>query len=416
MRSVMQIVTIAAAAIAAGSGLGHERVAGGQPADAPPAATQADNRDAAQPFRSRRPVRPSSVSRDPVLPPEPGPADRRIPPITEVAPPDDWTPEERRNIEVYEKSNRSVVNITTRTVRPENLFYVEVAEGSGSGSVLDQQGHILTNLHVIEGAREIRVTLHTGETYEATLVGQDPLNDIAVLRISAPAEDLFPITFGDAKRLRVGQRIYALGNPFGLERTLTTGIISSLNRTLPSRDDRRIKAIIQIDAALNRGNSGGPLLDSRAELIGMNTAIASSTGENTGVGFAIPVSTIQRVVPQLIRNGQVIRLESGIITVQTDRGLLVARLVPGGPGERAGLRPIRLIREQMQRGPFVYERTRVDQASADLVLAVDGQAVKTRDEFLTEIEQKSPGDVVQLTVDRQGETVQVAVRLEAPQP
>ena len=260
------------------------------------------------------------------------------------------------------------------------------------------------------------MTLHTGETYEATLVGQDPLNDIAVLRISAPAEDLFPITFGDAKRLRVGQRIYALGNPFGLERTLTTGIISSLNRTLPSRDDRRIKAIIQIDAALNRGNSGGPLLDSRAELIGMNTAIASSTGENTGVGFAIPVSTIQRVVPQLVRNGQVIRLESGIITVQTDRGLLVARLVPGGPGERAGLRPIRLIREQMQRGPFVYERTRVDQASADLVLAVDGQAVKTRDEFLTEIEQKSPGDVVQLTVDRQGETVQVAVRLEAPQP
>ena len=151
MRRVMQIVTIAAAAIAAGSGLGHERVAGGQPADAPPAATQTDNRDAAQPFRSRRPVRPSSVSRDPVLPPEPGPADRRIPPITEVAPPDDWTPEERRNIEVYEKSNRSVVNITTRTVRPENLFYVEVAEGSGSGSVLDQEGHILTNLHVIEG-------------------------------------------------------------------------------------------------------------------------------------------------------------------------------------------------------------------------------------------------------------------------
>ncbi len=368
------------------------------------------------PSLTRRPVRPAATLRASPTAPEPTGTISGIRSTANFDLEDDWTPEERRNIEVYERSNRSVVNITTKTIRPENLFYVEVAEGSGSGSVLDREGHILTNLHVIEGARQIRVTLHSGKTYETAQVWQDPINDIAVLRIEAPPEELYPVTFGDASRLRVGQRIYAIGNPFGLERTLTTGIISSLNRTLPSRDDRRIKAIIQIDAALNQGNSGGPLLNSRAELIGMNTAIASSTGENTGVGFAIPVSTIRRVVPQLIQNGRVIRPESGIITVQTDQGLLVARLLPGGPAERAGLRAIRLVREQMQRGPFVYERTRVDQAYADIILAVDGQPVATRDDFLSEVEQRNPGDILRLTINRQGETIDVPLRLEASQP
>jgi S1-C subfamily serine protease len=324
----------------------------------------------------------------------------------------EWTPEERRNIRVYELTNRSVVNITTRTLRPDFPFFADVAEGSGSGSVLDKDGHILTNLHVIEGAREIRVTLHTGNTYDADLVGQDPLNDIAVLRIRAPQSDLLPLVFGDATRLRVGQRIYAIGNPFGLERTLTTGIISSLNRTLPAQDDRRMKAIIQIDAALNRGNSGGPLLNSRAELIGMNTAIASSTGENTGVGFAIPISTIQRVVPQLIKNGHVIRPETGIVAVQTDRGLVVARLQPGGPGERAGLQGFRVIREQMQRGPYLYERTRIDQSAADEIIAVEGTPVKSRDDFFSLIEQRSPGDSVQLTIRRQGQPLELIMELE----
>jgi S1-C subfamily serine protease len=337
-------------------------------------------------------------------------------PLEDLADEDDWTAEERRNIEVYERSNRSVVNIMTRTVRPDFLFRIEVAEGSGSGSVLDEQGHILTNLHVIDGAELIRVTLHTGETYEATLVGQDPLNDIAVLRIAAPPGDLVPVRLGNAARLRVGQRIYAIGNPFGLERTLTTGIISSLNRTLPSRNERRMRAIIQIDAALNRGNSGGPLLNSRGELIGMNTAIASSTGENTGVGFAIPVSTIRRVVPQLIASGRVIRPDSGILPVQSDRGLLIGRLIPGGPGERAGLQGIRLTREQSQRGPFVYERTRIDQSQADVILAVDGASVQTRDDFLAEIESKRPGDQVTLRINRQGQTIDVLLRLDASPP
>jgi S1-C subfamily serine protease len=351
-------------------------------------------------FRERTATSPTPFRYDGTLEPD------------ELADAELFTPEEQRNIAVYERTNRSVVNIMTRTVRPDFMFNIEVAEGSGSGSILDKRGHILTNLHVIEGAREIRVTLHTGTVYEASFVGEDPLNDVAVLKIDAPEQDLFPVTLGDASGLRVGQRIYALGNPFGLERTLTTGIISSLNRTLPSRNERKMKSIIQIDAALNRGNSGGPLLNSRGQLIGMNTAIASTTGENTGVGFAIPVSTIRRVVPQLIQTGRVVRPDSGIVAVQTDRGLVIGRLTPGGPGERAGLQGFRLIREQMQRGPYLYERTRIDQSNADIILAVDGRPVESRDDLHTEIERKKPGEEVTLTISRGGQTRKVTIRLE----
>src|SRR5690606_34977599 len=210
--------------------------------------------------------------------------------------------------------------------------------------------------------------LFNGKEYDAGLVGQDPLNDIAVLRIDAPADELFPVVFGDSSRLRVGQRVFAIGNPFGLERTMTVGIISSLNRTLPSRRTRRMKSIIQIDAALNQGNSGGPLLDSHSRLIGMNTAIASATGENTGVGFAIPVGTIARIVPQLIETGRVIRPDIGIAyMVYTDRGLAIVSMVPGGPAERAGLRGVRIERRKTRRGPFVYEESRIDRDYADVV-------------------------------------------------
>ena len=323
------------------------------------------------------------------------------------------TPEERTNIAVYERNNKSVVNIMTRTVRPDFFSFVEVAEGSGSGALIDTKGHILTNLHVIEGAREIRVTIHNGETYEAGLVGQDPLNDIAVLRIAAPAQDLHPISMGNSDRLRVGQKIYAIGNPFGLERTLTTGIVSSLNRTLPSQNKRQIRSIIQIDAALNQGNSGGPLLDSRGEMIGMNTAIASRTGENTGVGFAIPASTIRRVVPQLLESGRVIRPQSGIEAIQTDRGLVIAALTPGGAGERAGLRGFRMIREQRQRGAYLYERTRVDQSTADIIVAVNGKPVTTRDDFLTQIELGQPNSAIIITIERQGKQQDVSLTLDA---
>jgi S1-C subfamily serine protease len=181
---------------------------------------------------------------------------------------EEFTPEERTNILVYERANRSVVHITTKSAQRELIFLEVPAEGTGSGSILDRDGHILTNYHVVEGASEIRVTLASGESFEAGLVGYDPPNDMAVLKVNAPAEKLIPIALGDSSKLRVGQAVYAIGNPFGLERTMTTGIISSLNRTLPTRAGRVMKSIIQIDAALNRGNSGGPLIDSASRSAG----------------------------------------------------------------------------------------------------------------------------------------------------
>ena len=327
----------------------------------------------------------------------------------------EYTPEERVNITVYDKTNRGVVHIMTRGPSSESFFSLEgPTAGSGSGSVLDRQGHILTNFHVVEGANEIRVTLFTGETYDAGLVGRDPLNDVAVLRIDAPAEALFPIELGDSSRLRVGQKVLALGNPFGLDRTLTQGILSSLNRTLPSRAGRDMKSIIQIDAALNQGNSGGPLLNSRGQLIGMNTAIASSTGANTGVGFAIPVNTIKRVVPQLIENGRVIRPVIGIASVyETQQGLVIIELVPGGPADRAGLRGFRVIRKKERRGPFVYERTQVDRAYADVIIGADGRRVATGDELLDVVESKKPGERLIVRVLREGRQVDVLVILGA---
>jgi S1-C subfamily serine protease len=329
---------------------------------------------------------------------------------------DEYTPEEQTNIAVYEKCNRSVVHITTRSVVPERFFFLDaqVAEGAGSGAVLDQNGNILTNNHVIDGAGEIRVALYNGDIFPATLVGKDAVNDIAVLRIAAPPDVLHPIEFGDSERLRVGQKVYAIGNPFGLERTLTTGIVSSLNRQLPSQGQRTMKSIIQIDAALNRGNSGGPLLDSRGRYIGMNTAIASQTGENTGVGFAIPANTIKRVVPQLLEHGHVIRPDIGITRVfQTEQGLLIVTTAPGGPAERAGLQGFRLVRKENRRGPFVFSETHIDPESADRIVAIDGQKCRTGDELLSLVEAKKPGETVLVTIVRQGREMQVPVVLGA---
>jgi S1-C subfamily serine protease len=337
-----------------------------------------------------------------------------------AAPPADpeLTPEERVNVAVYESVNRGVVNINTKGVRGESFFLFEIpSEGAGSGSVIDKSGHVVTNYHVIEGAREIQVTLFDGKSYQAELVGEDPSTDVAVIRIKAPASSLFPVVFGDSTRLKVGQRVFAIGNPFGLERTLTTGIISSLNRSLPSRNGRTIKSIIQIDAAINPGNSGGPLLDTQSRLIGMNTAIASRTGQNTGVGFAIPVTSIARVVPQLIQKGRVVRPEIGIARVyQTERGLLIATLSPGGPAEAAGLRGPRIVRERKRQGPFVYENQSIDRTAADLIVAVDGQRITSADEFLSAIESKRPGEEVALTIVREGHELQLRVKLgESPE-
>ena len=323
------------------------------------------------------------------------------------------TAEEKNNIHVYETVNQGVVHITTRSVPNESfLLFDSPREGSGAGSVIDRQGHILTNYHVIENARRIQVTLYDGQSYLAQLVGQDPSNDIAVLRIDAPLERLNPVHMGDSSPLKIGQKIFAIGNPFGLERTLTVGIISSLNRTLPARNRRTMKSIIQIDAALNQGNSGGPLLNSNGQLVGMNTAIASRTGENTGVGFAIPVNTIKRVVPELIRNGRIIRPDIGITRVyQTDDGLMIAQMTPGGPAEKAGLQGFRVIRRQNRRGPFILDESRVDQSRADLIIAVDQTKIVTVDDFLTLLEKKKPGDTVTITVIRDRRQVDIPVQL-----
>jgi S1-C subfamily serine protease len=307
------------------------------------------------------------------------------------------TPDEVVNVAVYELVNRGVVNISTVSERSRGFFMMAVPEpGSGSGSVLDTAGHILTNYHVVEGARQVQVTLFNEENYDAELVGADPVNDVAVLKIDAPEAELFPVTLGDSDHLRVGMRVFALGNPFGLDRSMSVGVISSLNRSLEIRENWVIKSIIQIDASINPGNSGGPLLDAHGHLIGINTAIATADAhQSAGIGFSIPISLVKRVVPELIAHGRVIRGDIGITHVTVvDDGLRIARIVPGGPAEAAGLRGPKVSR----RGPVVIE----DRSTADIIVEVDGEAVSTAAEFLGHIESKKPGDVVEVTVLRTG--------------
>jgi S1-C subfamily serine protease len=367
-----------------------------------------------------RSVEPAAVAQDgPALPPAnvgPELPLRQPQPTPAPLPGDDLTPEERVNVAVYDNANRGVVNITTKGFQGERFLMIEVpSEGEGSGVVLDRQGHILTNYHVVDGARQIQVTLFDGKTYEAKLKGQDPATDVAVIQIAAPPQSLFPVQLGSSTQLRVGQRVYAIGNPFGLERTLTTGIISSLNRSLAGRrGGRALKSLIQIDAAINPGNSGGPLLDSHSRMIGMNTAIYSKSGQSAGVGFAIPVSTIARVLPQLLSTGRVLRPDAGIAVVHpTEHGLMVVKLTPGGPAERAGLQGPRVVRQEKRQGPFVFQYQTIDRAAADLIVAVDGKPVKTGDDYLDAIESKRPGDRVVLTAVRNGQQRQILLILEA---
>lgn len=326
---------------------------------------------------------------------------------------DDLTPEEAINVAVYERCNRGVVNITSKGLPGERFFFMEVpADGSGSGSIIDREGHVLTNYHVVEKAQQVEVALFDGSTFDAKFVGADPVNDLAVIKIDAPPEKLFPIEIGDSSRLKVGMHVFAIGNPFGLERTMTSGIVSSLNRSLQIRGNRSIKAIIQTDAAVNPGNSGGPLLDSRGELVGVNTAIATaSAGQSAGVALAIPATLVNRVVPQLLKHGRVIRPEIGIQQVlETERGLRIALLTPGGPAERAGLRGPQIT--QLRRGPLYW--TKEDRTAADLIVAVDGEDVETADDFLGIVERKKPGETVVLTVIRGSQTLDVPVVLAGP--
>lgn len=323
------------------------------------------------------------------------------------------TPEERIAVGVYEQCHHSVVHIETRGDSTSIVGRVIQSEGSGSGSVWDREGHILTNYHVIRGASHMIITMHDGEQYDASLVGHDISNDIAVLKIDPGDDSLRPISVGRSERLRVGQRVFAMGSPLGLEQTMTSGIVSSLNRTIPSLSKRTMRSIIQIDAALNRGNSGGPLLNSRGELVGMNTAIASRVGENSGIGFAIPSATIVRVVSQLIEFGKVRRPNIGIESIaETSRGLMVVALEPGGPAEQAGLKGIRVVRYRMMLGELV----RSDYSTADIVTEVDGEKVSNVDDLLSTIENRKAGDSVLLTLKRGEQTLRVPIRLVEETP
>lgn len=324
--------------------------------------------------------------------------------------------DEKSNIDVYGSSNKSVVNISTRSYAHDPIFRnAAPMEGSGSGSVLDKSGHILTNYHVIEGASFVSVTLFDGSSHDAEIVGADPENDTAVIRVKAPEAVLHPVKFGESSNLVVGQKVLAIGNPFGLERTLSVGIVSALNRTLPSRvRGYSIKDVIQIDAALNRGNSGGPLLNNQGLLIGMNTAIAnpSGSGENTGVGFAIPVNTLRSVVPQLIKFGKVIRPDLGIAHTTPQRtGLRINVVEPNGPAAKAGLRGVRVVRRQVRQGRYILEYETPDYDYADQIVAVDGKKVSTYSDLIRMIESKKPGDEVTVTVVREGRQVEVPVKL-----
>lgn len=326
------------------------------------------------------------------------------------------TPDEQRNISVYETANRSVVNIDTKTVQIGPFMTQHEAEGAGSGAVIDREGHIITNYHVIDGAQQISVTLASNDVFPAELIGGDKEHDIAVLKINAPAEVLFPINMGASEHLRVGQRVYAVGNPFGWDGTMTTGIVSSLNRNLPSRvDGRQMKSLIQTDAAMNPGNSGGPLLDGNARMVGMCVAIASRTGQNTGIGFAIPIDRIKAVVPELIANGRIVRADIGIINVmETKNGLVIRQVAPDGPAAEAGLRGGRVVMRQFKQGGLVLaQQPVVDYSQADRVVAFDGEELRTGVQFQDKLWSHKPGDTVTLTVIRDGRRVEVPVTLRA---
>jgi S1-C subfamily serine protease len=318
--------------------------------------------------------------------------------------------DEQNNIEVYKVLSPGVVFIHSTSYARDWLGFVEPQEGSGSGSILDQQGNILTNYHVIEGAQKLSVSMGGKKDYAAMIVGGDPDTDLAVIRLTEkPAGPLTVVPLGDSDKLVVGQKVLAIGNPFGLDRTLTTGVISGLQRPIRARNNRLIEGAIQTDASINPGNSGGPLLDSRGRMIGINSQILSPSGSSAGVGFAVPVSIAKRVVPQLLSSGKVRRPKLGISTrdvsairnqveLPVSEGVLIIQVARGSGAADAGLRGI----QQTENG---------DVELGDIILGIGDDSVANSDDLFRVLDKHQIGETVQVRILRDGQRLSVPVKL-----
>lgn len=324
-------------------------------------------------------------------------------------------PDEEVNVRVYKDLSPGVVNISTVVVNYDFFLNPVPGRGTGSGSIIDKRGHILTNYHVIEKADKIQVTLAVGGKFPARLIGADPNNDLAVIKIDASSDQLTVIPIGNSSELVVGQRVLAIGNPFGLDRTLTVGIISSLGRTIRAQNGRLIRGIIQTDAAINPGNSGGPLLDTNGRLIGVNSAIFSPSGGNIGIGFAIPADTAKRVIPQIISKGYVSHPWLGIagqditpevaqsLNLPISHGILISQVIKRSPAERAGLRG--------GRAPAQVHNQRLI-IGGDLITQVEGKEIKGMEALTDLVEGKGPGDKLRFTILRGRELLDLEVILQ----
>jgi len=331
--------------------------------------------------------------------------------ITEAAPNESLDGEEQNNITVYRKNIPSVVNVTSRSMTFDFFYGLVPQEGQGSGFVIDKEGHILTNYHVIADARQVKVTMHNRKSYSATVVGTDPSHDLAVIQIKAP--DLVPAILGDSRNLQVGQKVYAIGNPFGLSGTMTRGIVSSI-RPVREPNGAMIDEAIQTDAAINPGNSGGPLMNWHGEVIGINTMILSSVGQNAGIGFAIPINTAKAVLNDLVTLGRVRRPALGVRTIPispeladeiglpVDYGLLVIQIVAGGAAEQAGLRA-GTERAYLGNTPIML--------GGDLIVAIDDQKVQDEDDLAQAMNSHRAGDTVKVTIYRNKRKTEVNVML-----
>ena len=318
---------------------------------------------------------------------------------------------EKSTIALFREASPSVVHITAIAVQRDlfTLNLYQIPEGTGTGFIWDNSGNIITNFHVIQNADAAQVTLADQSNWKARRVGAAPDKDLAVLRIDAPANKLRAIPVGTSKDLQVGQSVFAIGNPFGLDQSLTTGVISALGREIESVTRRPIQGVIQTDAAINPGNSGGPLLDSAGRLIGVNTAIYSPSGASAGIGFAIPVDTVNRIVPELIRSGKVTRPGMGIQVAEDQiaerlgvTGVLVVEVTQGSAAAKAGMRPTR--RE-------ASGRVRL----GDVITAIDGKKIESSNELFLLLEKHKVGDSINVSLLRDGKAVQVKVTLEAIQ-